>query len=644
MEHLDYRTVDQEVLKTLSPPGRVYYLLLALCVAGILFGTVCEILQFTTGMGVTGLMHPVMWGVYLITFVFWIGIAHSGTLISAILYLFRARWRTAVARSAEAMTVFALVAAGIFPIVHLGRVWVFYWLIPYPNPMNIWPNFQSPLMFDFVAVNTYLTVSVLFWFTGLIPDLAVVRDRSTGVRRKIYSLLSLGWTGSHREWRHYGWSYLLLAGLATPLVISVHSIVSWDFAVAVIPGYHSTIFAPYFVAGAILSGLSMVLTLLIPVRRIFGFERLIPVETFESIAKMMVFMSLIIGYSYLIESFMAWYSGNAVERDTFLWRAIGDYGPQFWMMVLFNAVFPLAFFIRKVRTNLACLFVIAVLANIGMWYERFVIIVGSIAHDFSPYAWGIYTPNWVELGLMLGSFSLFFLLFLLFVKVAPAISIAEVKEELRPPMRVEPGEQHAEDRHVTGIPEGNRTAHVRWQHGRNDRPRVVGVFPFLDDLRACMGRVEKTPFRIENVYSPAPRHEIQKAFRAKPSSIRYFTLIGGGVGAVFGLALAAYAHVQWNLVTGGKPVLAWIPFFVIAFECCILVSVLSTLIGLSIMTRLPRSRLPDDYDPRFSQDRFGIVISCGESEQEAAARLLKEAGAEEIRVVSEVRSASSALK
>jgi len=290
-------------------------------------------------------------------------------------------------------------------------------------------------MFDFVAVNTYLTVSCLFWFTGLVPDLAVVRDRTSGIRRRIYGFFSLGWTGSHKQWRHYGWSYLLLAGLATPLVISVHSVVSWDFAVAIIPGYHSTIFAPYFVAGAILSGLSMVLVLVIPIRRIFRFDDLIPLETLESIAKMIIFMSLIIGYSYLIESFMAWYSGNTIERDSYLWRAIGHYAPQFWIMVLFNAVLPLAFFIKRIRTSLTWLFIIALLVNIGMWYERFVIIVGSIAHDFDPYVWGIYYPNWVELGLMVGSFSIFFFLFLLFVKFAPAISIAEVKEGLKPPMR-----------------------------------------------------------------------------------------------------------------------------------------------------------------------------------------------------------------
>jgi Ni/Fe-hydrogenase subunit HybB-like protein len=435
METNPYDEINEQVLRALSRPRRSYYFFLGLCVAGILFGALCEAYQFFNGMGVTGLMHPVMWGVYLISFVFWIGIGHSGTLISAILYLFRARWRTAIARSAEAMTVFALMAAGIFPLIHLGRVWIFYWLIPYPNQRNLWPNFQSPLIFDFVAVSTYMTVSFLFWFTGLLPDLALVRDRSTGIRRRIYGFFSLGWVGSHRQWRHYGWSYLLLAGLATPLVISVHSVVSWDFALAIIPGYHSTIFAPYFVAGAIHSGLAMVLTLLIPLRRFFGFEKLIPLKTLESIAKTMIFTGLIIGYSYLIEYFMAWYSGNRVERDTYLWRAMGYYAPQFWLMVFCNAVAPLALFIKKVRTNVKSLFIIAILVNIGMWYERFVIIVGSIAHDFNPYAWGTYHPNWVELGIMIGSFSLFFLLFLLFAKLLPTISIAEVKEELGAPRR-----------------------------------------------------------------------------------------------------------------------------------------------------------------------------------------------------------------
>ena len=426
----DYTDINREVLRTLTPPGRAYYLVIGLCLIGIVYGAFCEGYQILTGMGSTGLMHPVMWGIYLIQFVFWVGIAHSGTLISAILYLFRAPWRTPIARSAEAMTVFAVMAASIFPLIHLGRVWIFYWLIPYPNQRHLWPNFQSPLIFDFVAVSTYFTVSSLFWYTGLIPDLAAIRDSSQGLRKRIYGILSLGWVGSHHQWRHYGWTYLLMAALATPLVISVHSVVSWDFALAIIPGYHSTIFGPYFVAGAIQSGLAMVLTLLIPLRRIFKFETVITMKTLESLAKTMIFTSLILGYSYLVEYFMAWYCGNRVERDTFVWRALGEYGPQFWIMIGCNAVLPLLFFFKTIRTRPGFLFGIAILVNLGMWFERFVIIVGSIAHDFDPYVWGIYAPNWVEFGIMIGSFSVFFLCFLLFVKFLPSISMTEMKEGL----------------------------------------------------------------------------------------------------------------------------------------------------------------------------------------------------------------------
>jgi Ni/Fe-hydrogenase subunit HybB-like protein len=430
MEFDKVKTLDDTILRTLSLPGRRYYALLGVCLFGILVGAGCEAYQFFVGMGVTGLMHPVMWGVYLVSFVFWVGIAHSGTLISAILFLFRASWRTPIARSAEAMTIFAIMSASIFPLIHLGRVWIFYWLIPYPNQRDLWPNFQSPLVFDFLAVSTYFTVSGLFWFTGLLPDLATVRDRSSGLRRRIYGWLSLGWTGSHFQWRHYRGAYLLFAALATPLVISVHSVVSWDFALAIIPGYHSTLFAPYFVAGAIHSGLAMVLTLLIPLRRFFGFEEIITVKTLESIAKTMIFMALILGYAYLVETFMAWYGGNEVERETFLWRAVGHYAPLFWMMVLFNVAIPMAFFFRAVRTRIGSLFAVSILVNIGMWCERYVIIVGSIAHDFDPYVWGNYSPTWVELGILLGSFSVFFLFFLLFAKFLPSVSIAEMKEEL----------------------------------------------------------------------------------------------------------------------------------------------------------------------------------------------------------------------
>ena len=335
------------------------------------------------------------------------------------------------------MTLFAVCTAGLFPFIHLGRVWIFYWLLPYPNQRNLWPNFQSPLIFDMVAISTYLTVSLLFWYTGLIPDLAVVRDHAKGLRKKIYGILSLGWMGSSRNWRGYGAAYLFFAALATPLVISVHSVVSWDFALSIIPGYHSTIFAPYFVAGAIHSGLAMVLTLLIPLRKVLGYEQFINMHILESIAKVIVFMGLIVGYAYGVEFFLAWYSGNNVEWDTFIWRAIGDYSIQFWIMVVCNSIVPMAFLFKRVRTNIVCLFVIAILINIGMWFERYVIIVGSMAHDFLPNAWGLYKPTWIEIGIMIGSFCLFLFLFLLFIKFLPSISITEIKESLPPPKKGE---------------------------------------------------------------------------------------------------------------------------------------------------------------------------------------------------------------
>ncbi len=442
MEGLSYKDVNREILRTLSPPPRRYYLVVGFLLLGILAGGMVWGYQIAVGLGVTGLLHPTMWILYLVNFVFWVGIAHSGTLISAILYLFRARWRTAIARSSEAMTVFAVMIAGLFVFVHLGRVWILYWVVPYPNQRTLWPDFQSPLIFDFLAVSTYLTVSVLFWYTGLVPDLAAVRDRSQGWRRKIYGFFSLGWAGTDRQWHHYGTAYLLLAGLATPLVISVHSVVSWDFALAIIPGYHSTIFAPYFVAGAIHSGLAMVLTLLIPLRSIFRIERIITLRDLESIAKTTILTGLIIGYSYIIEYFMAWYSGNIFEKQTFLFRAAGHYALLFWIMVVGNTAAPLLFFFKKVRTSLVWLLTIAILINIGMWTERFVIIIGSMAQDFLPYNWGFYSVRWVELTITVASFCLFLFLFLLFVKFLPSVSIAEVKEDLTPLHRGKGGRDH----------------------------------------------------------------------------------------------------------------------------------------------------------------------------------------------------------
>jgi molybdopterin-containing oxidoreductase family membrane subunit len=432
MSELTYERIDDTILKSLRPPGRGYWAVIVLLLGGVLLGAGCWTYQILVGIGVGGQNNPVHWGTYLINFVFWVGIAHSGTLISAILHLFRAGWRNPIARAAETMTVFAVCIAGLFPFIHLGRVWMVYYMLPFPNQRTLWPNFQSPLMFDVVAISTYLTVSSLFWYTGMLPDLATVRDRAAGFRRKVFAVLSLGWTGEHEQWRHYARGYLFFAALATPLVISVHSVVSWDFALGVVPGWHTTIFAPYFVAGAIHSGLAMVLTLMIPLRRIFHYEEIITVSVLENVAKTIVFTGLIVGFAYGTEVFIAWYSHNPVEVEAFRYRAFGDYALEYWIMVTCNTLIPLLFLFKRVRTHVPFLFVISLFVNVGMWYERFVIIIGSVAHDFLPYAWGLYRPTWVEYGIMLGSFCLFFFLYVLFVKHLPSVSMTEMKESLHP--------------------------------------------------------------------------------------------------------------------------------------------------------------------------------------------------------------------
>jgi len=437
MSALTFANIDQTVLDTLHPAKRSYWILVALLLLGVLLGAACWGYQIFVGIGVGGQNNPVAWGTYLINFVFWVGIAHSGTLISAILHLFRAGWRNPIARAAETMTVFAVCIAGLFPFIHLGRVWQVYYMLPYPNQRYLWPNFLSPLMFDVVAISTYLTVSTLFWYTGLLPDLAAVRDKAQGVRKKIFTYLSLGWTGQHDQWRHYTRGYLFFAALATPLVISVHSVVSWDFALGIVPGWHTTIFAPYFVAGAIHSGLAMVLTLMIPMRKVFRYEKIITMDVLENVAKTIVFTGLIVGFAYGTEYFIAWYSHNIVELESFRWRALGEYRFGFYIMVICNTLIPLLFLIRRIRRTVILLFGISILVNIGMWFERFVIIVGGVAHGFSPHAWGLYAPTIIEYGIMLGSFCLFFFFFLLFAKHLPSISMTEMKETL------EKGQAHA---------------------------------------------------------------------------------------------------------------------------------------------------------------------------------------------------------
>jgi molybdopterin-containing oxidoreductase family membrane subunit len=384
--------------------------------------------QISTGVGVWGNNHPVMWGWDIINFVWWIGIGHAGTLISAILFLLRQRWRTAVNRAAEAMTIFAVMCAGIFPAMHVGRVWFDWWLFPIPNFQRLWPQFRSPLMWDVFAVSTYFTVSVLFWYVGLIPDLATLRDRAkTRVRQFIYGVLALGWTGSNRHWSNYEKAYLILAGLSTPLVLSVHSIVSLDFAVSQLPGWHTTIFPPYFVAGAIFSGFGMVLTLLIPLRSMCKLEDIITLRHIDVMCKVTLATGSIVGYAYGMEFFIAWYSGSLFERFAFINRALGPYWWGYWLMIGCNVIVPQLFWFKRVRRTLWLVFLLSILVNVGMWFERFVIVVISLHREFLPANWGYFKPTWVDICTYLGTFGLFFTCFLLFMRFLPMIAISEVK-------------------------------------------------------------------------------------------------------------------------------------------------------------------------------------------------------------------------
>jgi len=430
-----YGDVTRDVLATLRPPGNLYFAWMS--IVGLLL--TCFLLAWTyqifVGMGSAGKRVPQMWAMYITTFVFWIGIGHAGTLISAVLYLFRARWRTSIYRGAEAMTIFAVMTAGLFPLIHAGRMWFAYFLLPYPNQRDLWPNFKSPLVWDVFAISTYLSISTVFFIVGLIPDIAALRDASTGWRRRIYAMLSLGWEGSDSQWRHYRRAYGLFAALATPLVLSVHSVVSWDFAMALVPGWHSTLFAPFFVDGAIFSGFAMVVVLMLPLRYYFNLYPYITPRHLDYMAKLILVTGLVLTYFYACELFTSWYSGDHFEKASLFWRLSSTYWWALATMYFCNCVAPLIFFWKPARTSPFWLYLVSILVLIGMWFERFNIIVPSLGHDFYPYTWGIYVPTVTDTTIVIGSFAWFFLLFLGFIKVMPSLSVVEVKETLPPPMK-----------------------------------------------------------------------------------------------------------------------------------------------------------------------------------------------------------------
>ncbi len=426
-----FHAIEDTIRATHGRPGPAYWMALTASAAVFAFGAWAYSLIVRTGLHWTGLRRPGMWGNLITDFVFWVGIAHSGTLISAILFLFRARFRTAVYRVAEMMTVFAVLTAGLYPVLHLGRPWFAYWLFPYPNQRGIYPNFRSPLIWDVFAISTYFIVSTVFLLVGVAPDAAALRDQATGWRKRLYTALAFGWRGTDEQWRHYTRAYLFFAAFATPLVVSVHSVVSWDFAVSIVPGWHSTLFPPYFVAGAILSGVAMVITILVPLRKALHLEEIITMRHLDMLARLVILTSMIVTDSYATEIISALREPiHDPERSTFVYRLTGHYSPLFWLMILCNAVGPALLFVRRIRTTPASLLAICVAVNVGMWLERFNIIPVSLTHDRLPFMWRFYTPSWVEWAMTFGAFGWFFFWLLIGVRILPAVSIAEMKEEL----------------------------------------------------------------------------------------------------------------------------------------------------------------------------------------------------------------------
>lgn len=433
-EDRTYKQISEDVLDTLEEkPSKAWLAGFSISALFLTIGVLTIAYQVGTGIGTWGLNKTVGWSWDITNFVFWVGIGHAGTLISAVLLIFRQRWRTAINRAAEAMTIFAVACAGLYPLIHAGRPWLLYWVFPYPNTHgSLWVNFRSPLLWDVFAISTYLSVSLVFWYMGLLPDLASVRDRTkSGFRKFVYGLLSFGWSGSNRTWHHWEVMSLVLAGLATPLVLSVHTIVSMDFATSIVPGWHTTIFPPYFVAGAIFSGFAMVLTLLIITRKVLNWENYITLEHIEKMGKVLIVTGMMVGLAYGTEFFIAWYSGNEYERYAFINRATGPYWWAYWSMISCNVLSPQFLWSKKLRTNIKFVFIISIFVNIGMWFERFVIITTSLHRDFLPSSWVMYSPTWVEIWTFIGTFGLFFTLFFIFIRVLPGIAVAEVKSIYR---------------------------------------------------------------------------------------------------------------------------------------------------------------------------------------------------------------------
>ncbi len=599
------------------PPPMWWWIGLTVSLGLLSLGVFAAAYLISTGVGVWGLNQPVGWAFDITNFVFWVGIGHAGTLISAILLLFRQKWRTSINRFAEAMTLFAVSCAGIFPLIHVGRIWMIWYFAPVPNSNAIWQNFRSPLLWDVFAVSTYATVSMLFWYVGLIPDLATIRDRATSkLRQTIYGVLSLGWRGSADHWRHYETAVYCLAALSTPLVLSVHTVVSFDFATSVIPGWHATVFPPYFVAGAIFSGFAMVLTLMIPCREMYGLHNLVTDRHLDMMSKVILATSLMVGYAYGIEFFTAWYSGNVYEQYVFMNRALGPYAWAYWIMVFCNVVVPQILWIGKVRVNPWLLFVISIFVNIGMWFERFVIIVTSLHRDYLPSSWGMFTPTWVDIIQFIGSFGLFFTMLLLFLRFVPMIAMFEIKMVL-------PGSAHkADPKNDVELPEAEA----------ENAAGLLSRFTSPEELTTAVVQLREKGYEKLEAYSPFPVHGLSQKMGQGRSILPVFVFIAGVLGIAISLGGILYLNtVEYPIIVGGKPHASVQPLTPVIFEVMILFSALATVGGLFGLTGLPLFGHPLLKTPAFkrvSADGFFVYVDARDAkfEQAETAELLDELG------------------
>ncbi len=649
----DFHSITEVVAEPVerqTPIGWWLFFIPSLALLGLLGVAVSWL--FWEGIGVWGLNVPVGWAWDITNFVFWVGIGHAGTLISAILFLFRQKWRTSINRAAEAMTIFAVMCALTFPGIHVGRVWVAYFMFPIPNQMGVWPNFRSPLLWDVFAVSVYGTVSALFWYVGLIPDLAMIRDRAkTRTRQFAYGLLALGWRGSVRQWHHYETAYLVLAALATPLVLSVHSVVSMDFAVSLLPGWHTTIFPPYFVAGAIFSGFAMVLTLMVICRKVFRLEHIITLRHFDYMAKIMLVTGTMVGYAYANEFFTSWYSGNPYEFFTFRNRAMGPYAWAYWTMITCNVISPQVFWFKKARTSIPILFVLSIVINIGMWFERFVIIVTSLHRDFLPSSWGYFTSH--DLG-----------------RVVPARKLRALLHDVLPvrALSSDGGNLRGQDRPAAG--RSARPARARTRDHAHAEPRcqpvgapraalrrsfadaaplpqlpkgphygILAKFATPADLYHACERVRDAGFTRWDAHTPFPVHGLDRRDGAPAVPLPWIVLVMALTGAALGFGLQWWVHASaYPLVISGKPYFSWPAFIPITFEVAVLFAALGAVFGMLGLNRLPMHYHPLFQSKVFEQvtdDAFFISIESWDPrfDPSATGKLLESLGARSVELL-----------